>query len=144
MFHYWIVAGVCLFDRVPDWWLVVVFLSEGSLFVHVSSSYKFDSKVISQDLRGFNLVSYNLFHSFQVALEPIHYDGFVSNVEFVGQLLPKWFDSSLHESLFSVDIEHAVVVASVMSDVGSLFGKSFKNLKIFYWNANTTTYCDPR
>lgn len=139
MLHYCVVAFMSVFYGVPHRRLVVVLLGKGSLFVHVSSPDELDAEVVPEDLGGLNLVSYNLLHPFQVALETIHYDGLIVNVELVGELLAKGLNGSLHESLLSVDVKHAVLVRGMLSNFNSLFGEALKNFKVPFRNPNTTT-----
>lgn len=139
MLHYSVVALMSVFYGVPDRRLVVVLLGESSLFIHVSSPDELDTEVVPEDLGGLNLISYNLLHPFEVALETIHNDGLIVNVELVGELLAKRLNGSLHESLLSVDVKHAVLVRGMLSNVNSLFGEALKNFKVSFRNPNTTT-----
>lgn len=67
-----------------------------------------------------DFVSNDLFHSFKIALVPIHDDSFVTHIEFVSELLAEGLNGSLHECLLSIDVKHAVLAAGVLSDVGCL------------------------
>ena len=142
--HHIVIARVSLFDWVPHWWLVVVLLGEGSFFAHVSASDQLHTEVVAQNLGGGDLVSDDLLHSFEVALESVHDDGFITNIELVSELLTERLDGCLHESLLSVDVEHAVFVACVVGDVDSLLRKVLKYLQVSIWNSNTTTNGDLR
>ena len=139
MGHHAVKAGVGFLYGVPNRRFVGVLLGQSSLFTHVSASDKLHSEVVSQDLRGSDLIFNDLFHSFEVALEPVHNNGFLTDIEFMGELLPERLDGSLHESLLSVDVKHAVLVRGMLSNFNSLFGEALKNFKVPFRNPNTTT-----
>ena len=128
--HHVVIASVGIFDTVPYWRLVVVFLCQGSFFVHVSSSNKLNSEVVAQNLGGKNFISNDLFHSLQVALKSVHNYSFVSYVEFVGKLLAEGLNSSLHEGLLSVNVKHTVFIAGVLGDVCGLLRECLKYLQV--------------
>ena len=75
---------------------------------------------------------YDLSHSLEVALIPVHYYMVVSLVEFMGQLLAKRFNGGLHESLFGVNIEHAVPFLGKFSYGVDSFRERFKYLQIVF------------
>lgn len=87
--HAVVVASVGFLDAVPNWTFKAVLLGKLSFFIHVSTSHKFETEVIPQHLRCGNLVLDDLAHPLQVALVPIHYNVFVSDVELVRELLTK-------------------------------------------------------
>ena len=142
--HHIVIARVSLFNRVPNWRFIIVFLGQSSLFAHVSASDELHTKVVAENLGGRDLVSNDLLHSFEVALETVHNDGFFTNIEFLCQLLSERLDGCLHKSLLCVDVEHAVFVAGMVSDVDSLLRKVLKYLQVSVRNSNTTTNGDLR
>ena len=130
MGHHVVKAGVGFLNGVPNRRFVGVLLGQSSLFTHVSASDKLHSEVVSQDLRGSDLIFNDLFHSFEVALEPVHNNGFLTDIEFMGELLPERLNGSLHESLLCVDVEHAVLFTSVLRDSSGLLRELFENFEI--------------
>jgi hypothetical protein len=81
----------------------------------------------------------HLRHALQVALISVHDNVLGSNVVLVSHLLSKGLNSSLHESLFSINIEHTVAVIGKFSNGGKSSRKCFKYGQVIFIETYTCT-----
>lgn len=56
-------------------------------------------------------------HPFEVLLESVHYDDFVSSIEFMGQLMRYRVKFSLHVALLGINIEQTVSLVGESGDI---------------------------
>ena len=134
-----VVAFVSFLHGVPYRRFIVVLFGESSFLIHVCASDQLDSEIVAKDLRSLNFISNDLLHSLEIALVAIHDYGFVSDIEFMSELLSERLDSSLHEGFLSFYVQHAVLLRSMFGDVGGLFCEVFKYLQILCRYTNTAS-----
>lgn len=126
-----------VFNGVPDRRLNTLLSSECALFGHVGAADELDTKVVTQVSRTFHFVRHNVLHALQVVLVAIH-DGVVfTNIELVSHLLTEGLDRALHERLFRVHIEQAVVLSSVPTDIVRALRKLFEYLQFVCGDAES-------
>jgi hypothetical protein len=115
----------------------MVLLGQVSLLVHVCSTDELDAEVVPELLGGGDLKRYDLFHALQVLLVPVHDDVLLATVVLLGQLLSERLNGGLHESLLSIDVEHAVSFVSQVGDLVHLLGEGLEDLEVTFGDSHT-------
>lgn len=117
-------------DGVPDGRLDTLSSSDVALFGHVGAADELDTKVETQVSRTLHFVLHDVLHALQVVLIAIHDGMTFTDVELMSKLLTEGLDRTLHERLFGVHVEQAVLAGSKSTDVVGALRKLFKYLQV--------------